>query len=40
MRRVVVTGMGVVSCLGNDKASVSDALRHGRSGIRFNQAFA
>jgi len=40
MRRVVVTGMGVVSCLGNDKGSVSDALRQGRSGIRFNEAFA
>ena len=34
MRRVVVTGMGVVSCLGNDLDSVSAALRDGRSGIR------
>ena len=34
MRRVVVTGMGVVSPLGNDAASVSDSLRHGRSGLR------
>jgi 3-oxoacyl-[acyl-carrier-protein] synthase-1 len=40
MRRVVVTGMGIVSCLGNDKRSVSDALRDGRSGIRYNESFA
>jgi 3-oxoacyl-[acyl-carrier-protein] synthase-1 len=40
MRRVVVTGMGIVSCLGNDKESVSDALRHTRSGISFNPSFA
>jgi len=39
MRRVVVTGMGVVSCLGNDKDSVVDSLRRGRSGIRFNESF-
>ena len=40
MRRVVVTGMGIVSCLGNDKATVTRALREGRSGIRFNDAYA
>jgi 3-oxoacyl-[acyl-carrier-protein] synthase-1 len=40
MRRVVVTGMGIVSCLGNDKQSVSGALRQGRSGITFNESFA
>lgn len=34
MRRVVVTGMGIVSCLGNDLESVSRALAEGRSGIR------
>ena len=39
MRRVVVTGMGVVSCLGNDKETVLDALRHSKPGIRFNQSF-
>lgn len=33
MRRVVVTGMGIVSCLGNTADDVSDALRNGRSGI-------
>lgn len=39
MRRVVVTGMGVVSCLGNDKQSVTESLRLGRSGISFNEEF-
>mgnify|MGYP006274970575 FL=1 len=40
MRRVVVTGMGIVSCLGNDTATVTRALREGRSGIRFSDAYA
>jgi 3-oxoacyl-[acyl-carrier-protein] synthase-1 len=34
MRRVVVTGMGIVSCLGNSLATVTAALREGHSGIR------
>ncbi len=34
MRRVVVTGMGMVSCLGNLPLTVSQALRECRSGIR------
>ncbi|MEO5558949.1 MAG: beta-ketoacyl-ACP synthase I [Dokdonella sp.] len=33
MRRVVVTGMGIVSCLGNLPATVSHALREAQSGI-------
>jgi len=40
MRRVVVTGLGIVSCLGNDADSVSAALRAGRSGIRFQPDYA
>ena len=40
MRRVVITGLGIVSCLGTDKDSVSASLRAGRSGIRFNPAYA
>jgi 3-oxoacyl-[acyl-carrier-protein] synthase-1 len=35
MRRVVVTGIGITSCLGTDKATVTESLREGRSGIRF-----
>lgn len=38
-RRVVITGMGVVSCLGNTKHTVLDSLKEGRSGIRFNETF-
>jgi 3-oxoacyl-[acyl-carrier-protein] synthase-1 len=34
MRRVVVTGMGIVSCLGNDQASVAQSLRDSQPGIR------
>ncbi|HAI46997.1 3-oxoacyl-[acyl-carrier-protein] synthase 1 [compost metagenome] len=34
MRRVVITGMGITSCLGNDLDTVSNALREGRAGIR------
>lgn len=40
LRRVVVTGMGIVSCLGNSAADVLQALREGRSGIGFNPAYA
>ncbi|MCP8899440.1 beta-ketoacyl-ACP synthase I [Gilvimarinus xylanilyticus] len=39
MKRVVVTGMGIVSCLGNDKATVLDALREGKSGIKHQPAY-
>ncbi|MCA8865940.1 MULTISPECIES: beta-ketoacyl-ACP synthase I [unclassified Halomonas] len=40
MRRVVVTGLGIVSCLGNDQRQVLDALKAGRSGIRFKEEYA
>ena len=40
MRRVVVTGIGIVSCLGNGKTAVLDSLKAGRSGIRHNQTYA
>ena len=40
MRRVVVTGMGVVSSIGNNKAEVLDSLKQNRSGIKFCQDFA
>ena len=39
-RRVVVTGMGIVSCLGNRLDDVSAALREGRSGIRHMPKYA
>lgn len=40
MKRVVITGMGITSCLGNDKATVLDALKNGKSGIRYNESYA
>ncbi|PTU73605.1 beta-ketoacyl-ACP synthase I [Pseudomonas mangrovi] len=40
MRRVVITGLGIVSCLGTDKETVSANLRASRSGIRFNPSYA
>ncbi len=40
MRRVVVTGMGIVSSIGNTPEEVTDSLRAARSGISFSQDFA
>ena len=40
MRRVVITGLGIVSCLGNDKETVTANLRASRPGIRFNPEYA
>jgi 3-oxoacyl-[acyl-carrier-protein] synthase I len=39
MRRVVITGFGIVSCLGNDADSVTRSLRESRSGIRFRDMY-
>ncbi|MCR6652232.1 MAG: beta-ketoacyl-ACP synthase I, partial [Cellvibrionaceae bacterium] len=39
MKRVVVTGMGIVSCLGNDIATVLEALKTGRSGVKYNPSY-
>ena len=36
MKRVVVTGMGIWSCIGQDLQSVTESLRQGRSGIVFD----
>jgi len=40
MKRVVISGIGIVSCLGNDKNAVLDSLKQGRSGIKFKQEYA
>ena len=40
MKRVVITGTGIVSCIGNDNASVTASLRESRSGIRAMPSFA
>ena len=39
MRRVVVTGQGIISSLGNTLDAVSQSLREGRSGIRANAKY-
>lgn len=39
-RRVVVTGMGIVSCIGNNVAEVLESLKGGKSGIRFSEEYA
>lgn len=40
MKRVVITGLGITSCLGLDAETVTESLRLGRSGIRFKQEYA
>jgi len=40
VRRVVVTGIGIVSSIGNNKQEVLESLREGRSGIRFSEKYA
>jgi len=39
MRRVVVTGIGIVSCLGNNQSEVYDSLLNTKSGIRFSDEY-
>ena len=39
MKRVVITGMGIVSPLGNDKKTVTESLRECKSGIAFREDF-
>ncbi len=40
MKRVVITGLGIVSSLGNNKQEVKDSLFEGKSGISFKQEYA
>ncbi|SVB02970.1 uncharacterized protein METZ01_LOCUS155824, partial [marine metagenome] len=40
MKRVVVTGMGIVSSIGNNKAEVLDTLKNGKSGIEHCPEYA
>ena len=39
MKRVVVTGIGVVSCLGNNQSEVYDSLLNTKSGIKFSAEY-
>ena len=40
MRRVVITGLGILSAIGNNKQEVTESLKKGRSGIEFCQNFS
>ena len=40
MKRVVVTGIGIVSSLGNNKSEVLESLREGRSGVAHSSEYA
>jgi 3-oxoacyl-[acyl-carrier-protein] synthase I len=40
MRRVVVTGLGIVSSIGNNATEVTESLRNAKSGISFSPDFA
>jgi len=40
MRRVVVTGLGITSSIGNNAEEVADSLKAGRSGIVFSEEYA
>ncbi|WP_257296688.1 beta-ketoacyl-ACP synthase I [Endozoicomonas sp. YOMI1] len=39
MKRVVITGIGITSCLGITRDEVAESLKLGRSGIRFNESY-
>ncbi len=40
MRRVVVTGMGIISCIGNSTNEVLESLKQGKSGLSFAADYA
>ncbi len=40
LRRVVITGIGIVSCIGTTKETVLASLKEGRSGITFSPEYA
>ena len=39
MRRVVVTGIGIVSCLGNNQEEVYQSLLNSKSGISYSEEY-
>ena len=39
MRRVVITGMGIISSLGNNVSEVSESLKNSKSGITFQEEY-
>ena len=39
MRRVVITGLGIVSCLGNNQEEVYQSLLNSKSGISYSEEY-
>ena len=39
MKRVVITGLGIVSCLGNNQEEVHQSLLNSKSGITFSEEY-
>ena len=39
MRRVVITGLGIVSCLGNNQEEVHQSLVNSKSGISYAEEY-
>jgi 3-oxoacyl-[acyl-carrier-protein] synthase I len=39
MKNVVVTGMGIISCIGSGLSEVLSSLKNGKSGIKFNPTY-
>ena len=39
MKRAVITGLGIISSIGNNREEVLASLREGRSGITFSEEF-
>ena len=40
MKSVVITGVGIKSCIGNDYNDVLVNLKEGKSGIKFNETYS
>jgi len=40
MKKVVVTGYGIISCIGNSRKDVIESLTKGKSGISYNEAYS
>ena len=40
MKNVVITGLGIKSCIGNDYDNVLKSLQNGKSGIVFNKEYS
>ncbi len=39
LKRAVITGIGAISCIGNNISEITKSLKSGTSGIRFNESY-